>query len=180
MQPNMVSILTKPSVTQELAHIVGRIGLKGALVNFIAQIDNGKTEPGSHLLIESLDRLSREKFCLRWNCSSRLSKIVTLLDNQEYDREELNRNVGLLFMGIGVMQRAHEESRTEGERVAIGNEHKRQRARENAIPITSLCPGRFRLVGHGRGYDQKRYEAIPEKVEVVRRIFDEAISGLGD
>src|ERR1700739_3168974 len=34
---------------------------EGALANFIAQIDSGKIERGSFLLVESLDRLSREQ-----------------------------------------------------------------------------------------------------------------------
>jgi DNA invertase Pin-like site-specific DNA recombinase len=161
----------------------GKNRVEGALANFIAEIDNGKIEPGSYLLIESLDRLSREEVLVALelfiSIVRRGVRIVTLLDNQEYDREKLNRNVGLLFMSIGVMQRAHEESRTKGERVASANENKRQRARESAIPITALCPGWLRLVGHGRGYEHKRYEIIPEQGAVVRRIYLEAIAGLG-
>src|SRR5215831_10928349 len=67
----------------------GKNRVEGALANFIAQIDNGKIEPGSYLLIESLDRLSREEVLVALelfiSIVRRGVKIVTLLDNQEFD-----------------------------------------------------------------------------------------------
>jgi len=161
----------------------GKNRVEGALANFIAQIEAGKVTPGSYLLIESLDRLSREQVLVALelfiSIIRRGVKIVTLLDEQLFSQEELNKNIGLLFLSIGIMQRAHEESRTKGERVAIANENKRHRARESSVPMTSLCPGWLRLVGDGRGYEHKRYEIIPERAIVVRRIYLEAVAGLG-
>ncbi len=37
-------------------------------------------------------------------------EIVTLADNQRYTKEIINQNPGALFISLGVMFRAHEES----------------------------------------------------------------------
>lgn len=155
---------------------------EGALKNFLAHVESGKIEAGSFLLVESLDRLSRQEvlFALELFISivRRGITIVTLINEQGFDQDTLNTNPSILFVSIGEMIRAHSESEHKGQRVARANENKRRLARLANTPMTALCPGWLKLAGDGRGYDHKLWELIPEKVAIVRRIFDEAL-GLG-
>src|SRR4051812_20719638 len=134
----------------------GKNRTEGALAAFINAIDQVKIAPGSYLLIESLDRLSREEVLvaleLFMGIIRRGVKIVTLLDGHRYDRESLNANPAMLMVSIVEMMRAHEEPRTKGERVARANENKCKRARDDLVPITAMCPGWLRLIREGRGY----------------------------
>jgi DNA invertase Pin-like site-specific DNA recombinase len=156
---------------------------EGALANFIAQIDAYKIEPGSCLLVESLDRLSRQEVLtaleLFMSIIRRGVKIVTLTNGHVFDHESLNANPAMLMVSIVEMMRAHEESRMKGERVARANENKRRRARATNTPMTALCPGWLELAGDGPGYDHKKYVVITERAVIARPIFDEAIAGLG-
>ena len=45
----------------------GKNAVEGALGEFIRAVDSGKVEPGSYLLVESLDRLSRDRIMAALN-----------------------------------------------------------------------------------------------------------------
>jgi DNA invertase Pin-like site-specific DNA recombinase len=74
----------------------GKNSKEGALGNFLAAIDTGKIKAGSYLLIESLDRLSRDRVLTAFNQFTRILEkkitIVTLTDNQEYTEKSLEDN----------------------------------------------------------------------------------------
>jgi DNA invertase Pin-like site-specific DNA recombinase len=149
---------------------------EGALGNFIKQIDAGTITAGAYLLVEALDRLSRQQVLIALELFTgiirRGIKIVTLTNELVFDADSLNANPALLMMSIVEMMRAHEESRLKGERVAAANANKRRRAREDRTPITALCPGWLKLVDGG-------FVVIAERAEVVREIYLYAIAGLG-
>jgi hypothetical protein len=133
-------------------------------------------EPGSYLIVESLDRISREAVI---DAAARLFDliragitVVTLSDGQEYSEERLRNDWTPLIVSIAVMARAHEESRLKGERVGAAWRRKRDAAREEGRPLTHRCPAWLRLV-------DGRFEFIPERVEIVRRIYRMAIEGYG-
>ena len=98
--------------------------------------------------------------------------IVTLVDGQEYSAERLNNDWSPLIVSIAVMARAHEESRTKGKRVGEAWAKKRQAAREEGRPLTRRCPAWIQIVNN-------KYEVIPEKAQIVQRIFRMAIEGHG-
>lgn len=148
----------------------------GALRSFLALAESGQVEPGSYLIVESLDRLSREAVI---DAAARLFDliragitVVTLSDGQEYSDERLRSDWTPLIVSIAVMARAHEESRIKGDRVSAAWRRKRDAAREDGRPLTHRCPAWLRLV-------DGRFEPIPERVEVVRRIYRMAIEGYG-
>jgi Recombinase len=70
------------------------------------------------------------------------------------------------------MFRAHEESLRKGQRVGAAWSNKRSLA--GTRPMTKLCPAWLRLNDR-----RTHYEQIPEKVKVVKRIFQEAAAGIG-
>lgn len=103
----------------------------GALGVFLKTIDDGKVEPGSILIVEGLDRLSRAEPLI---AQAQLSQIinagvtvVTAADNKTYSRESIKDNPMDLIYSLLVMIRAHEESDTKSKRAksAIESQCKR-------------------------------------------------------
>ena len=88
--------------------------IDGALKRLIDLVDKGEILKGSVLIVEHLDRLSREKvmdaLSLFINLIQKGIKIVTLQDDQEYDRSSINKNSNLLSNSIYLMTAAHNES----------------------------------------------------------------------
>jgi DNA invertase Pin-like site-specific DNA recombinase len=155
----------------------GRNRTEGALSKFLALVEEGRIARGSYLILESLDRMSREavidilpRFLDLINAGV---TIVTLFDRQEYSRERLRNDWTPLVMGLAVMARSHEESKTKSERLNTMWTNKRN---GDAV-MTAAVPGWLEV---RKGADGKRtIVEIPERVAVVRRIFAETIAGYG-
>jgi DNA invertase Pin-like site-specific DNA recombinase len=146
----------------------------GALGKFLEAVNAGQIERGSYLLVESLDRLSRQEvpksLSLFLSIINAGISIVTLGDSHVYAPEETNEID--LITSLVIMSRAHEESATKSQRVGAAWDQKRSRA--DTQPLTAKCPAWLKL-----SHDRKRYEQIPERVKVVRSIFQDAVSGMG-
>jgi hypothetical protein len=85
-------------------------------------IDGGHVVPGSYLLVESLDRLSRADVLTIAlpQFTSIINKgiiIVTLRDKKIYSSESIKKHPIDLIMSILIMIRANEESDTKADRV---------------------------------------------------------------
>lgn len=149
--------------------------LRGALGRFIELAESGEIEPGSALLIESLDRLSREEILTALGLFTRLLsagvEVITLADGQHYTRESIN-NVGNLVISLFVMARAHEESAMKSHRLSAAWAAKRSNA--FTAPLTSRVPHWLRL---DRGTN--RIVEISERAQIVREIFKSITAGLG-
>ncbi|XUY25836.1 recombinase family protein [Agrobacterium sp. rho-8.1] len=89
----------------------------GALGGFVALVNEGKIDKGSVLIVESLDRLSREDpFTAQYQLMGILAAeidVVTLIDRQRYSR---TGNHSQMFSALGIVNRAHDESKTKAER----------------------------------------------------------------
>ena len=155
----------------------GKNATEGALKKFIELVEAGRIEQGSILILESLDRLSRQQvFTALGLFSSILSagvEIVTLSDGQHYTAESIN-DVGQLMFSLISMSRSHEESAVKSKRLAASWENKRKLATESKRPMTGQCPRWLRLSD-----DKTRFEVIEERAEVVRSIFQQSIAGTG-
>lgn len=149
-----------------------------ALGTFFEAVDNGQIAQGSYLLVESLDRLSRESVHNAFTQFSSILQsginIVTLTDNKLYTKESINESFGDLLISLSIMFRAHEESLTKSKRLKAAWENKRKLAGENGKLLTRICPAWMVL-----DEEAQKFILIPERAEVVRRIFDLAISGFG-
>jgi DNA invertase Pin-like site-specific DNA recombinase len=116
----------------------------GVLGWFLEVAKAGKI-PGSFLLVESLDRLSRQEprksLRIFLDIIDAGINIVTLMDNHVYNAEKIDRPDGVmeLFGSIMIMARANEESNTKRDRVANAWDNKRRNAATK--PLTSICPG---------------------------------------
>lgn len=150
----------------------------GRLGEFLAAVHHGDIQRGSYLLVESLDRLSRQKprkavKVLERICEAGIT-VVTLDDGREYTEETLDEDPLALMVALLVASRAHEESAKKGRRVAAAWANKRDKAQAGNKPLTALCPGWLRLTADRTGFD-----VIPERAEVVRQIFDLTLQGVG-
>ena len=152
----------------------GRHAVEGALAAFIKAVDNGKVEPGSYLLVENLDRLSRDRIMPALNrFHSILEKgvqIVTLTDGRVYDSDSLNDLTGLLLPLVN-MARANEESELKSKRLRAAWKQKKARTADGEV-LTARVPA-WLLVRDGN------LEVDKKRAKVVQRIFDMASQGHG-
>lgn len=159
----------------------GRNFKTGALGRFLAMVESGEISKGSYLLIESLDRLSREAvpdaLTLFMAIINAGIVIVTLgEDRQIYSRDRLNGDWTKLIIGLAVMSRGHEESQTKSERISAVAKRKREQAREGKGHITGITPAWI----DAKRIDVNRYEfTLNHHAETVRAIYEMALRGLG-
>ncbi|WP_340638439.1 recombinase family protein [Noviherbaspirillum cavernae] len=141
---------------------------QGALGTFLAAISDGRIPPGSVLVVEGLDRLSRAEPI---QAQAQLAQIinagitvVTASDGREYNRERLKAQPMDLVYSLLVMIRAHEESDTKSKRVKAA--------------IRRLCEawiaGTYRgIIRNGRDphwarWNGKAFELVLERAEAVK------------
>jgi DNA invertase Pin-like site-specific DNA recombinase len=147
---------------------------EGALGRFLAAIKSGSIKPGSYLIVESLDRLSREQVLTAQSLFLSIIQaginLVTLMDGRVY-RAGMT-DLADLITSLVIMSRAHEESLTKSRRIAAAWKNKRATADQK--PMTKWCPAWLTLTP-----DRSGYVAILERVEVVRQIFSDTSEGIG-
>lgn len=152
----------------------------GALGVFLAAVEGGQVPPGSVLVVEGLDRLSRAEPI---QAQAQLAQIVnagitvvTASDGKTYSREALKANPMDLVYSLLVMIRAHEESDTKSKRVTASI--KKQ--------CENWMTGTYRgLIRNGKDPqwlrldENKQWQIIPERVEAVRLVVDMYTRGYG-
>lgn len=146
----------------------------GALGRFLEAVEQGVVEPGSYLLVESLDRLSRQpveqSLKLFLDIINKGIVIATIIDGQIYKSGELN--LTNLIASLVVMQRSFEESYMKSMRISTAWDQKRKNI--DAKKFTSMCPGWLRL-----DKNKNQFDIDEDKAFIVRRIFDYSANGLG-
>jgi DNA invertase Pin-like site-specific DNA recombinase len=153
---------------------------KAALGAFLRRVQEGDVPIGSFLLVESLDRLSREEVLDALELFLSLTRsgitIVTLTDKRVYSRESLRLDYTQLLISIISMSRAHEESLMKSERVAEAWKAKRKLAQTTGQAMTAQAPAWLRLDG---GPKLGKYAPIEDRATIVQQIFRDTISGIG-
>jgi DNA invertase Pin-like site-specific DNA recombinase len=145
-----------------------------ALAAFMALVKKGRIVPDSYLIVESLDRLSREDILPALGLLIGLIesgvRIVQLLPVEVvYDRQA---NPMTLMMAIMELSRGHSESAMKSERVGAAWRQKKRRAAEGGEALTARGPAWLRLA-------EGRWEVDGPKAEVVRRVYRMAAAGYG-
>jgi DNA invertase Pin-like site-specific DNA recombinase len=150
---------------------------KGALGHFLHLVEDGQIERGSYLLVESLDRLSRAQIMDALGVFLGILNagitIVTLVDDVVYSRETTNNNLMNLIASIVIMSRATEESATKSKRIRAAWDNKR--ANIHIKRLTARCPYWMKPISGKLGF-----ELIPDRVNVIKRIFKMAKDGIGN
>jgi DNA invertase Pin-like site-specific DNA recombinase len=141
---------------------------KGALGAFIKAIQLGKVKPGSVLLVEALDRLSRNQILHQLTLFLQILaagiEIVTLCDGRSYTQESINGNPVELIISIVLMIRGWNESETKSQRVKEAWDAKRKKAHTSRL--TSACPGWLQP-----GQGPHAFEIVPGRGKIVRLVF---------
>jgi len=154
----------------------GRNAQEGALAGFLEAVRSGLVAPGSFLLVESLDRISRQTIGRALDILRGLVRegvtVVTLNDQTAYTAESIETELPQLVIALMTFARAHEESAMKGARVRAAWDRKKREA--SVRPLTKVCPAWLRLKE-----DRSGFEVIPGRGEVVRRIFQMAAEGVG-
>lgn len=123
--------------------------VNGALGEFVKLVENGNIQKGSVLIVENLDRLSRDKMsnalALFLSIINAGITIVTLMDNREYNTKTIDNGVAELIISISILSRAHEESRTKSRRIRESRKKERELARSGIRKITSKAPKWLKL-----------------------------------
>lgn len=154
----------------------GKNRRKGALRLFLDAVEDEIIPAGSYLLVESLDRVSREQIIEAQGTFLQIVgkgiNLVTLKGTpREYSHASLNANPHDLIYSLLEMIRANEESETKSQRIKADWTRKRTRAAAGEA-ITSLVPSWLRRVGKG-------FEVIEERADLVRRIYNLTLEGHG-
>ncbi len=148
---------------------------KGALGGFLQLVERGQIAKGSVLIVENLDRLSREEPMKAFSQFSTIVehgiKLVTLTDRQEYTTELIRKNPYQLMMSLSTMIRANEESELKSQRLKKAWEAKRK----NGKVLTGKCPAWLTLSA-----DRSHFEKRKEVVRAIKRIFQLKLEGVGE
>jgi DNA invertase Pin-like site-specific DNA recombinase len=117
---------------------------KGALGQLLSDLKDGAIDKNIVLLVESLDRLSRQSPLDAFTQFSEILtygiEIHTIFDRQVYTKDSVSQNPAQLFMSIGTMLRAYDESKSKSERLKSAWAIKRK-THSKGMPLTRRAPG---------------------------------------
>lgn len=144
----------------------------GALRGFLDACDQKRIRPGSYLIVENLDRLSRDEtldaVMLFLGILNHGISLVTLFPEQEFSKKNLD--MARLVLAVAELCRGHGESLAKSER-SRSNWDKRRRNIANEI-LTGRKPSWIDI-------EESKFVLNPAKAPTVRRIFEMAVAGHG-
>jgi DNA invertase Pin-like site-specific DNA recombinase len=154
----------------------------GALGVFLERVRDGTIPRGSWLLVENLDRISRQVARKAVRAIEDIVEAgVTVVDmsdgGREYSAETLDKDPFLFVMMVLKFIRANEESATKGVRVAKAHAARREKFRGQeklTKPYTLRLPAWIRW-----DTETTSYELIAERAERLRWMFEMADEGMG-
>lgn len=159
---------------QGLSAFHGHHRTKGALGVFLEEIKNGKIPKGSHLVIEALDRLTRQETleAVHLFTGILLEDIIicTAADGMIYRSGQFD--IGEIVLSAVKLSQGHEESFKKQQRALKTWEGKRANLLQKKL--TKSAPSWLNL-----SKDRKIFHVIPERAETVRQIFEMKLNGFG-
>jgi DNA invertase Pin-like site-specific DNA recombinase len=147
---------------------------RNALAAFLKLVEQGKIARGAYLIIENLDRLSREHIqpalLLALNLLQAGIRIVQLTPTElVFDDSSDTLPVMMMMMELS---RGHSESAIKSERVKAAWEERRRQTRENGTILTRALPA---WIEERDG----KLHLIEERAAVIKRIFQLRAAGYG-
>jgi DNA invertase Pin-like site-specific DNA recombinase len=157
---------------------------KGDPGRFLKKVESGEVPAGSILIVENVDRLSREGVLstLKGVIFALVERGVTLhflSSGVSFDKEA--QNDWRCNYLISELQRAYAESKRKSDLSRDNWKDKRENVRQGRGKLTSQCVEWLRPVclQDGRRKIIERYEPIPEAAEALCMIFDLRLKGIG-
>ncbi|ATE64000.1 recombinase family protein [Rhizorhabdus dicambivorans] len=149
----------------------------GALAQFLHLAERGEIEEGSYLIVESLDRLTRQNVFDAIALLSRIIdygiNVVTLIDRRVYSKESLATSQSDLLIAAITMMRGHEESLMKSVRLAAAWSNKREKARNGKLTRHKL-PTWLKFTDDGTAII-----AVAHRAAIIREIFELSRDGWG-
>ena len=159
----------------------GKNAKTGALGVFLKAAEEGQVPKGSYLLVENIDRLTRDDMPdalpLFMQIINAGVVVVTLTNGEQYSRERLRKDPYATYSIVSELLRANQESFRKGQLVADAKERKRTRLANADLtgrPYTRQTPGWIKW-----SEETKAYELIPERAALLREMFALADQGWG-
>jgi DNA invertase Pin-like site-specific DNA recombinase len=159
----------------------GKNARTGALGGFLAAVEKGYVPKGSYLLIENIDRLSRDDILEAQTLFQQLIlagiNLVTLSNGETYSRERLQKDPHAILYIVLEQIRANQESVRKSQLVGDAKARKKKRLAENGIdgkPYTRVTPAWITWSD-----EEKNYKPIPERAAIVREMFERMDAGDG-
>lgn len=151
----------------------GKNATEGALKAFLDAVDDGTIPSDTTLLIENFDRLSRAEVTdalqLFLDITKRGITIVTLSDEQVYNRKSISENWTKLIISLATMARAHEESSIKSARVKSAKQ-----AALSAGKKHGKCPAWLKPTA-----DRTGFTIIEDQANIVREVFELRAQSVG-
>ncbi len=151
-----------------------RAGDKAALSQFIRAVETGRVKAGSFLIVESLDRLTREElgdaFELVLGLVNRGIRIVQLSPVESILEKPVNMTT--LMLAVVELHRGWGESKRKSEMIGSAWRQKRVAARESGAIVTKGAKAWLKIT-------EGKFVFRPGAKEVLRRIFQMATAGHG-
>lgn len=150
----------------------------GRLAAFLEAVENGVVPKGAALLVENLDRVSRQKHRKATRVLEDILEagvdVVTLQDGKRYTLKDLDEDPLTSIMIILTFARAHDESLTKSKRVKDGWQRNLAKVRDGTRMRSSTVPAWLRLVGT---MDDGRLELVPDKVAMIQELYQRFADG---
>ncbi len=140
----------------------------GQLKGLLDRIEHGEIERGDYIIVESIDRLTRQKLTdsvdLIQSILKKGVRLHTVFDNKTYSYDDPSRDLETLILVGVIAKRAHEESDTKSKRLKSAWVKKRDAAESSVIG--KRCP-------YGFEYDEKAksFVIVEEEAAEIRHIF---------
>ncbi len=146
----------------------------GALAAFLSEVERGEIPRGSVLIIENLDRLSREN---PWDSVPLLCSLVNAgiaVASLSPSEMLFERGCDLTALILAVVEfgRSHSESASKANRMGEVWGAKRQAMRETGALMTRKLPAWIEERGG-------KLVLTPDRAKIVRRMFDLTLKGYG-
>ncbi len=150
----------------------------GQLGKFKERVDAGEIDPGTVLVVENLDRLSRQniKKARRWveEVTEAGIKVAVANKNKVFDEASLSgENIIDLLEYLLEAKRSTEESKTKSERNTGAWRKAERDAEATGKLITRTVPAWLTVDDDGNRVEK------PERGNIIRRIYEMSASGMG-
>lgn len=152
----------------------------GTLGMFMEAVRDGIIKPGSWLLLESLDRFTRQAVNLAapelLSLINQGIVVVTLHNQTIYRAEDFSGMEGLvnLIGALIAMQGHHQEQVAKGKRVAAAWKNNYAKAAAGGHVVTKIVPFWLEVNPERTGFN-----VLEDKASIVREIFERRASGEG-
>jgi DNA invertase Pin-like site-specific DNA recombinase len=149
---------------------------RGSLGKFIRLVDAGNVAPGSWLVVEEIDRLTRQVHDQAYDLCLTLMRrgvtLATMMDGEIYDIEKINNSLEKRLKLMLRLDAAHEYSAKLSNRIDSVWQGRREAMRAGKGRATNACPAWLEAV-------DGKFVKRDDRVKIIKRIIKERHLGLG-